>query len=80
MTDTADPTDTPTLIDRAHRALDNVEGIATRMADPDERLKAMATGAEPGAQQRAFLLHAATLALLSIAESLHELAADTRTP
>jgi hypothetical protein len=80
MTDTADPTDTPTLIDRAHRALANVEGIANRMQDPDERLKAMVTGADPGAQARAFLQLAATLALVSIAESLHKLAGETRTP
>jgi hypothetical protein len=73
MTDTADPTDTPTLIDRAHRALAVVEGISQRMQDPDQRLKAIATGAKPDQLQRSYLLHAAALALVSIAESLHEL-------
>jgi hypothetical protein len=67
----------PGYLDRAKVALNVVDELGD-LSD-DERVKWMAVGTSPGQYQQAYLLHAATLALMSIAESLEALARERAT-
>jgi hypothetical protein len=67
-------TDNPTLIERAHLMLRQAEAYGD--LDEDQLLQAAAMGASPMRAQEARLNYAATLALLSIAESLATMASQ----
>jgi len=70
-----DPTEDPTLLDQARRAMAIAEGVVARtQSDPDWALQLEALGSTPAAVQRSYLQHATAAGVVACAEALDRIA------